>query len=149
MIQHLTAVQFTRFMTSGRTSPAVCHCEDASGRSVGDYVVKFRGAVQERGLLSEFVGAKLATHFGLSSPAPALIFLEPALAKLIAGIDASKASMVSDSVGLNFGTEELKGFSTWPVDKHIPEVMRDTAADILPLPLCCRIQTGSTIIQIF
>jgi len=130
MIQNLTAVQFTRFMASGRTSPALCGCEDESGMAAGEYVVKLRGSVQQRGLLNELVGCKLASHFGLSSPIPALIAIERELAELIASTDPSKADIVMGSVGLNFGTRVLIGFSTWPVDKQIPEAMRGAAIDI-------------------
>jgi hypothetical protein len=130
MIQHLTAVQFTRFMTSGRTSPALCGCEDASGEASGEYVVKLRGAVRETGLLNELVGAELAAHFGLSAPDPALIVLEPELVQLIASTEPSKADIIKASAGLNFGTQALIGFSTWPVDKQIPEAMRGTAVEI-------------------
>jgi hypothetical protein len=130
MIQTLTAVQFTRFMTSGRTSPALCGCEDVSSNAAGDYVVKLRGAVQQRGLTNELLGARLAAHFELSSPPPALIMLEPAMAELIASTDLSKAEMVRGSIGLNFGTQVLIGFSTWPVDKHIPEAMQEAAVDL-------------------
>jgi hypothetical protein len=129
MIQKLTAVQFTRFMTSGRTSPALCSCEDESGVAAGEYVVKLRGAVQQRGLLNELLGAKLATHFGLSSPIPALIVLEPAMIELMASTDPSKADKVRGSTGLNFGSQELIGYSTWPVDKDVPHVMRGAAVD--------------------
>ncbi|MGA2850122.1 MAG: HipA family kinase [Terracidiphilus sp.] len=130
MIQNLNAVQFTRFMTSGRTSPALCGCEDESGAVAGEYVVKLRGAVQQRGLLNELLGSKLATYFELPSPPPALIVLEPEIVELIAGTDPSKAELVRGSIGLNFGTQVLIGFSTWPVDRHIPEIMRNTAGEI-------------------
>lgn len=130
MIQHLTAVQFARFMQSGRTSPALCACEDDSGTSAGEYVVKLRGSLLERGLLAELVGAKVAAHFGLSSPTPALISLEQALAELISNAVPTNADIVRDSVGLNFGTQALVGFGTWPVDKEIPSAMREVAVDI-------------------
>jgi hypothetical protein len=130
MIQTLTAVQFTRFMTSGRTSPALCGCEDEFGASAGEYVIKLRGSVHERGLLCELLGAKLADHFELASPAPALVVLEPSLTELIANTDESKANIVRESAGLNFGTQLLIGFSTWPVDKQIPEAMRQAAINV-------------------
>jgi hypothetical protein len=97
---------------------------------VGEYVVKLRGYVQERGLLSELLGAKLAAHFGLASPLPALIFLDQALADLIAKAEPSKATQSIGSVGLNFGTQELIGFNTWPVDKQIPEVQWEAAVNV-------------------
>lgn len=130
MIRTLTAVQLVRFMTSGRTSPAICGCEDDKGEAVGEYVVKFRGSIQQRGLLNELLGAKLADYFGLSRPTPALIQLEPKLAKLIASAFPAKAGIIEGSVGLNFGTEVLVGYSTWPVDKQIPQVMSRAAAHL-------------------
>ena len=117
-------------MTSGRTSPALCGCEDEIGSSASEHVVKLRGSVQQRGLFAELLAAKLAAHFGLSSPAPALIVLESALVELIAGIHPAKADLVRGSEGLNFGTQVLIGFATWPVDKQIPDALRPAAVDI-------------------
>jgi hypothetical protein len=130
MIRHLAAVQFTRFMTRGRTSPALCSCEDELGNPAGDYVLKLRGFVQETGSLREVLGNKLASHFDLLSPEPALITLEQALVNLMAGSDHSKAGIVNGSVGLNFGSKTVTGFSTWPVDKRIPDAVRQTAINI-------------------
>jgi hypothetical protein len=80
--------------------------------------------------VNEILGAKLAAHFELPSPKPALIILEQALADLIAGIEPSKADLIRQSVGLNFGTEAATGFMTWPVDKRVPEALMQTAVDI-------------------
>lgn len=52
------------------------------------------------------------------------------MANLIASTDASKAEMVKESIGLNFGTQALTGYSTWPVDRHIPEAMWESAVGI-------------------
>ena len=130
MIRRLTAIQFERFMTSGRTSPGLCGCEDQSGAMVGEYVVKLRGAVGEVGLLNELFTARLAGHFGLASPEPALIAIDQALVDLVANTQPSQAVRIRDSVGLNFGTKALSGVSTWPVDKFIPDAMWQAAVDI-------------------
>jgi hypothetical protein len=130
LITRLTAIQFERFMTSGRTSPAMFGCEDQTGTLVGEYVVKLRGAVGESGSLNELFAAMLAAHFGLPMPDPALVALDPALVDLVAGIQPSQAPRIRGSVGLNFGTKALSGVSTWPVDKSIPEAMWHTAVDI-------------------
>jgi len=86
MVPVLWATQFQRFMTSGRTEPAILGCEDQSDRWVGDYVVKLRGAIEtgESGLLRELVAANLAAYFGIASPEPAVINIERTLAELIA-----------------------------------------------------------------
>lgn len=130
MVQRLVAVQFSRFMTSGRTSPALCGCEDETGEAKGEYVVKLRGSIQDRGLLNELLGARLASHFGLLSPLPALVTMDGSFTELIAGIDSAKADVVRASAGLNFGTKALIGYNTWPVDKHIPESLWSTAVKI-------------------
>ncbi len=92
--------------------------------------MKLRGSIQKRGLLNELLGAKLAAYFGLASPLPALIFLEQSLAELIVSAYPSKTTEIEGSVGLNFGTQALIGFNTWPVDKHIPEIQWDAAVEI-------------------
>lgn len=97
---------------------------------VGEYVVKLRGAVGESGLLNELFAARLAGHFGLTSPEPALIAVGEALVELIAKTQPSHAARIKASVGLNFGTKALSGFSTWPVDKSVPEAMWQAAVNI-------------------
>jgi hypothetical protein len=130
MIPRLTVTQFERFMTSGRTSPALCGCEDHAGAKVGEYVVKLRGSIGESGLLNELCAAKLAGHFGLASPEPALIAIEQVLVDLVGTTGSSLAERFAGSVGLNFGTRALTGVSIWPVDKNIPDAMWQGAVDI-------------------
>ena len=146
MIPRLTAIQFERFMTSGRTSPALCGCEDQAGTMVGEYVVKLRGAIGESGLLNELFAARLSGHFGLASPEPALIAIDQALVDLVANTQPSQAARIRGSVGLNFGTKVLTGAPIWPVDKSIPEAMWQAAVDIFAFD--ARLQNpdpGSTI----
>jgi hypothetical protein len=126
----LSAVRFDKFMRTGRTSPMLCGCEEQSGTSAEEYVVKLGGALSDAGLLNEFVGAKLARYFGLLSPNPAVVVLEQSLADEIAAAYSDKSAIVRKSVGLNFGTKALTGAATWPVDKTIPEVMLPAAIEI-------------------
>ncbi len=130
MIPKLVAIQFVRFMETGRTSPALFGCEDESGTVIGEYVVKLRGTVGAAGLLKELFASKLACHFGLVSPPPALIVIEQSLADLVAQAVPAQASVIEGSVGVNFGTQVQTGVSTWPVDKSIPAVMLQGATDI-------------------
>jgi len=130
VITRVTASQFERFMTSGRTSPAIFGCEDRATTTVGEYVVKLRGAIGAPGLLNELFVAMLAGHFGLAMPEPALVSIDPTLAELIASAQPSQATLIRGSVGLNFGTKALSGVSIWPVDKYIPEAMWQEAVDI-------------------
>ena len=132
MIPRLTATHFQRFMSSGRTSPALCGCADSSERDAGDYVVKLRGLVDngDAGLINELLAVKLARHFRLATPEPAIIVLDRLLVELIIEKHPSRQDALQRSVGVNFGTKHLTGVSTWPVDKPIPEEYRATAAEI-------------------
>jgi hypothetical protein len=129
MIPSFQATVFHRFMTTGRTSPALCGCEDAAGESVGDYVVKIRGGM-ERGataLASELVASRLAAYFGIPVPAPSLVTIEKEFADLVAATHPSHAKRMRASVGLNFGSCQLNDVTTWPVDRTVPDAMWATA----------------------
>jgi hypothetical protein len=130
MIPKLVAIQFVRFMESGRTSPALFGCEDESGRSVGEYVVKLRGTVGEAGLMKELFASNIARYFNLLPPPPALIVIEQPLADLVAHAVPAQAAVIEGSVGLNFGSLVQTGVSTWPVDKSIPAAMLQGATDV-------------------
>jgi hypothetical protein len=119
-----------RFMSSGKTSPALCGCENENGEMVGEYVVKLKGAIGDAGSLSEFVCSQLASYFHLTVPAPALVTMEDALIEQIALTVPDKSSLLASSVGINFGTKVVVGGATWPVDKGIPEILLKTAAEI-------------------
>jgi hypothetical protein len=73
-------------MRTGRTTPAIFGCEDQSGTSAGEYVVKLRGGPDtgDAGLVRELIASKLAAHFGIASPEPAVVEIEKDLAELVA-----------------------------------------------------------------
>jgi hypothetical protein len=130
MPPRIVAVDFERFMTSGRTSPALCGCEDQAGKRVGEYIVKLRGPVTASGLVNELLAARLAGYFGLLTPEPALIVIELTLAERIESAEPSQAAAIRNSVGLNFGAKYVEGSSEWPVDKPIPASLWRRAIDI-------------------
>ncbi|HME05595.1 MAG TPA: HipA family kinase [Bryobacteraceae bacterium] len=118
-------------MRSGRTSPALCGCEDAAGNFVDDFVVKLRGGMESQaGPLCELLGSLLASHFGLRRPDPALVSIDVDFAELVAGAEPKRAYRMRNSVGLNFGSRILADAAEWPVDKAIPYAMRETAVRI-------------------
>jgi hypothetical protein len=119
-------------METGRTSPAIFGCEDASGAFAGEYVVKLRGGIdtRESGLMRELIGVELAAHFGIPTPEPAFIQIDAPLVELVATAQPDRAAFIRNSVGLNFGTKMVVGFSTWPVGRSIPESVWQTATDI-------------------
>lgn len=132
MVQSLVATQFHRVMQSGRTSPILCGCEDHIGNHIGDYVVKLRGCVErrEQGMLSELFASLLASHFGILVPGPALVEISPSFSDLVVNRQPSIAEGIRNSVGLNFGSKLLVGAATWPVDKTIPDSMRQAAMNV-------------------
>jgi hypothetical protein len=132
MIPRLTATQFHRFMSSGRTSPALCGCEENVGNRVADYVVKLRGGLDRRelGLVCELIGSLLATHFGIAAPEPALVMIDGDFAELVARAELHGADRMRNSIGLNFGSRQLSGVTEWPVDKRVPEAMWQAAVNI-------------------
>lgn len=137
MIPRLTAASFYRFMGSGRTSPALCGCDDAVGNRAGDVVVKLLGGLDNgvTGLLCELMASRLASYFGLLVPDPALVFIEADFAELVAalesnGVDPLRADRMRRSTGLNFGSCVLSDVSAWPVDRAIPEAMWQGATEV-------------------
>jgi hypothetical protein len=132
MVARITAVQFHRFMSSGRTSPVLCGCEDDLGNRVDDYVVKLRGGLDrgEAGLVCELVASRLASHFGVAVPEPALVLIDADFAELVAAAEPQGANLLRNSIGLNFGSRQLSDMTGWPVDKWIPEAMWQAAVNI-------------------
>lgn len=132
MIPTVQAAVFHKFMGTGRTTPALCACEDADGNTVGDFVVKLRGGTERgaTGMVSELVGSLLAAYFGIPVPPPSLVHIEAAFADLVGQRHPDKSQRMSGSVGLNFGSRQLNDVVTWPIDKSVPDAMWATATSI-------------------
>jgi hypothetical protein len=130
MLPQLTAVQFERFMASGRTSPALCGCENEAGTFVGDYVIKLRGTAQISGLISELVAHSLAHHFGIATFDAAFVGIGAGIVEAVTAAEPSMAHHFQASTGCNFGTRHTTGASPWPVDKTIPAILWQAAVDI-------------------
>jgi len=131
LIRRVVAKTFNRFMTNGRTSPALLSCE-VEDDSPTDYVVKLAGGMELRtaGLVREAVASQLAHHLGLQRPSPAIVYIHADLAELIADYRPEKASIILGSVGNNFGCELMKEITTWPTDRSIPAALIDDAGKI-------------------
>jgi hypothetical protein len=80
--------------------------------------------------LFELVASRLAAHFGLVSPDPALVSIDAEFAKLVVAREPHQATRMRNSIGLNFGSRLLVDATEWPVDMKIPDSMRQTALDI-------------------
>lgn len=111
--------------------PCVFACVDADDHPVGEYVVKFRSKLSNRGSAFECIAAHLASHFQIAMPAPALVELDPRLAEAIPDSDVREA-VTSSAGGANFGTRNLEsGMTIWPLDRTVPPALRQTAGEIL------------------
>jgi hypothetical protein len=119
-------------MDTGRTSPLLCSCEDSAERGVGEYVVKLRGAVDRResGMLSELVGSRVASHFGILVPEPSIVEINLSFAELVAMRRPGIAEGIRGSIGLNFGSTLLTGVATWLVGRSIPDAMWESAGHL-------------------
>ena len=127
MLARLTATQFIRNMTSGRTAPLLFGCADQNGRHDGEFVVKF---LSVKGTLFELVGSRLATHFGILVPEPAAIQVEQDFADVVNERLRQQMPARNIGVGLNFGSRIINPMTTWLVDRVIPEAMFQDAANI-------------------
>jgi hypothetical protein len=81
-------------------------------------------------MLSELFASRLASHFGILVPEPALVEISPSFSDLVAQRQSSIADGIRNSVGLNFGSKLLLGVTTWPVDKAVPDSMRQGALNV-------------------
>src|SRR5882724_95194 len=70
-LPRLTAVEFRGELDSGATRPCVFLCEDENGVEA-EHVTKLRQDVRSSGLTFEYVSARLAHHFEVPIPDPAL-----------------------------------------------------------------------------
>jgi hypothetical protein len=122
MIRSLVAARFERFMSSGRTRPALLGCDDAHGKAAGEYVVKMRGCMDTgaTGLTCEVIASLLARHFKIQAPEPAIIRLDQEFLGAVLAV-RPEATCMRNSVGLGFGTQLLTGAAIWPTDRSIPE----------------------------
>jgi hypothetical protein len=95
-------------------------------------VIKLRQRIGSgaAGLLHEYMGSRLATHFGILVPEPVGVSIEPEFAMALADRNPELAASLHASIGLNFGSRILYPVSTWPVNRSIPEAMWRDAVNI-------------------
>jgi len=119
-------------MASGRTRPILCGCMDENDQRVGEYVVKLLGHREDgtSGALLEYVGSRLARHFGILVPEPAAVGIDPELAEAIIELHPELSHAVRGSIGLNFGSKVVNPMTPWLIGRSIPEAMWRDAANI-------------------
>ena len=131
MLDLVTAIRFDRRMGSGRTKPMLLACAAADGNEV-EVVAKVSAGCDRGvgGLVAEAIAAMLAADLDLPSPEPFLVQLEQEFIEI--WTDAEVRRLAENSVTVGFGSKKLpNGFTTWPIDKAIPQHLRGTAAEIL------------------
>jgi hypothetical protein len=132
MLKQVAATHFVRIMTDGRTCPILCGCTDGSGNFAGEFVVKLLGqpATNGRGALYEFVGSRLADHFGILTLEAAVVDISPAFAQVLAASQPRLTTAIQSNIGLNFATRVANPMTTWFAGRGIPEAMLQSATDI-------------------
>jgi hypothetical protein len=119
-------------METGKTAPILCGCADKNGNQAGEFVVKLQQRIDlgVRGLLQEFLGSRLASHFGILVAEPVGVSIEREFAVALAEHDRALAASLQASIGLNFGSKILNPVSTWLVNRSIPAAMWSEATNI-------------------
>jgi hypothetical protein len=130
-LPRLTAVEFATAFETGTTKPCVFQCEDSEGNFAGEYVTKLRATVRsnEIGLQYEVLAWALAGFLGIPRLNAALIEVDDQLADSVD--DKVVRERISKSIGLNFGTEFVPGFSQWVAGCTIPPPLFTTAVGIV------------------
>lgn len=130
MLRSVTATQFHRQTTTGRTKPCLMVCTGESEEV--ELVVKCKAGcdLKEAALMHEVVAALLAADLGLPVPEPFLVELGRAFVDTIP--DPGIRAVAAASLGLNFGSRKLPpGFSTYPVGKPVATDLLSAAGEIL------------------
>lgn len=128
MIRTVDARIFVRFLSSGRTQPALCVCEGADAARI-DVVVKRadRCDAGSASLAREAIAACLAGDLGLPVS-------EPLWVNVPAGLIPDEGGRGEDSQGdsIAFGSTHVgHQFSTWPAGQPIGNGEQQIAAEVL------------------
>lgn len=132
-VVHLTASQFIRPMSAGRTCPVLLGAEDPDGKAV-EVVTKLRGPeLIAKAQIAELVSAPLAAHLGLEVPQAAVVDVPVGFEEIV---PPHLAGAFRASPGPNFGSAHLgTSFTTWAVGRSPAGVQRDQAAEIFAFDL--------------
>ncbi|CAG1022399.1 hypothetical protein MTYM_01691 [Methylococcales bacterium] len=130
MLDSVIAARFDRRMSSGKTKPCLLACMKTDGEEV-ELIAKF-SAGTERGSMAlavEGIAAMLAADLALPIPEPYCVEVDAEFIQTIT--DPVIAELAKKSAPVAFGSKKLPaGFSTFPLDKSIPQGLIDQAADI-------------------
>jgi hypothetical protein len=130
MLRRVTAIEFVKAMSSGRTGPILTICEDAEGNAI-EIVTKFAAGCEQGAthLAREVIAACLAGDLGLPVPEPFIVEYELAWSDLIP--DQRIRVKARQSPLIAFGSRFVTGqWSVWRPETAITEPMLPTAAAI-------------------
>ena len=130
-IKEVEARQFRRALNSGRTTPLLFECEDATTGQKEEYVVKLKSSLdrRDRGLICELVSSLIARFIGLNTPSIALVSIDAQMASLIDVIPKDK---IRSSIGLNLGSKLFSGgYLNLPNDYPLSIHLEQAAAEII------------------
>ena len=130
MIRYVTATEYNRPTTVGRTGPSIVTCELEDGSFV-EVVAKFSAGCEEGAihLAREVVAASLAADLGLPVPEPFLVRIPAEWAQTISNIEMR--AKIERSSPIAFGSKLVTGqFSAWGTGNKISDIMLPTAAAI-------------------
>jgi hypothetical protein len=132
MLPRLTAVHLHRFLSSGRSRPAVFGCVDHSGNPAGDYVLKLSAAMDTgtKAAANEIIASLLAERLGLLRPEPAMVQIHPDLIPWLSARRPEVARVIQSSAGLNFASKFLTDAAIWPIGRPLPDSMFGSAAHV-------------------
>ena len=131
MLARLTAAEYVRPVSQGRTCPSVVVCERPDGSYV-EAVAKFSAHCDQgtANLVREVVAGCLAGVLNLPVPEPFLIDVPVGWADTIT--DAAQRAKIKASSPVAFGSKMITGqYSVWTPTTRIDEEMVDIAAAIL------------------
>jgi hypothetical protein len=84
--------------------------------------------------LCELIASRVATHFGILVPDPAVVMLDDSFVELVANAqqrsNPDAAQRFRQSAGLNFASRHLTGIVAWPVEHRIPDAQWQPATNV-------------------
>lgn len=140
MIDRITAVEFIRTASSGRTSPLIMVCEDTDGE-YHEVFCKLSSRCEQNveNLAREVIAVCLAADLGLPVTKPYLVDIPQSLAQSIP--DSQVCGWICGSSPVAFGSSRAPNqFSIWSQDNKVSDVLLPTAAAVLTFD--CLIQNN-------
>lgn len=131
LLLNLPATRWGKYMSSGRTAPALIGCDCLGGTEI-ECIVKLNGANGYRpiGPVSEVMAALLARDLMVNVPQPYIVEIGIDFVNSI--IDAKAQKICRLSQGLNFSTQYLgNGWSALPRGQNLKKEMLVQMAAIL------------------